>query len=50
MSFGSRQISAATAVISAPQVGYIDEEPHNAVQPRKAQETEELKKKKERGA
>lgn len=47
MSCGSRQISAATVVISAPQVGYVDEELHNAVQPRKASEMEEVKEERE---
>ncbi len=47
MSCGSRQISAATVVISAPQVGHIDEELHNAVRPRKASEMEEVKEERE---
>lgn len=38
MSCGSRQISAG--VISALQVGRIEEELHNAAHPRKARETE----------
>lgn len=47
MSCGSRQISAATVVISAPRVGYIDEELHNAVHPRKASEMGEVKEERE---
>lgn len=43
MSCGSRQISAATLAISAPQVSCIDEEIHNVVHPKKGLEMVEAK-------
>lgn len=50
MSCGSIQTSAAARVISAPQVGCIDEETHNAVHPPNRAERWKKRKKKEKGA